>query len=1000
MVDQATHMDLNGGAVQARSGRPFLLGVFVVSGFAGLIYESVWSHYLQLFLGHAAYAQTLVLAIFMGGMALGAALVARWSLRLRQLLLAYVVVEALIGVLGLSFHRVFIAVSEYSLDTLVPAMSSPWQAQGCKWVLGALLILPQSILLGATFPLVSGGIIRRWPERSGATLAMLYFTNSLGAAVGVLASGFVLIRLVGLPGTVMTAGLLNILLAASVWLATRGHPEPSVRPGERTPSLLSLLGQWFSVAAFLTGAASLMYEIAWIRMLSLVLGSSTHSFELMLCAFIFGLAMGGLWIRRRVDSLSNPYLGLGLAMLATGACALLTLPLYNSTFDLMGWTMRALSQSAAGYTLFNLSSQVLAAAIMLPATFFAGTTLPLLTHALLRRGSEAAIGAVYGANTIGAIVGVLLAVHVLMPVVGVKGIILTGACIHMGIGVSGIWRAGDARRRLALASALGALCAFGAAALLVTFDARKLTAGVYRHGQVSQAPDAQVRYLRDGKTATISLVEQAGAVTIATNGKPDAAIRMAPGPAAPDEITMVLIGALPLSMHPHPARIANIGVGSGLTTQALLDSARVRRVDSIEIEPRMVEAAKLGFYPRNSNLFDDARSRIHIEDAKTYFSLQHARYDVIVTEPSNPWVSGVATLFSREFYHRVKQYLQPDGLFVQWLQIYETDMTVVASVLSALSANFADYAVYNVDYSNLVIIASPSAPLADPDAALFDEPRMRAALARVGVNDIADINSRLVGRKQSFDSLIASYNVPANSDYFPYVDLNAPRLRFMQSNAEELPSSLVLPLPLVEMLNGRGSAPPAANSPEPTASNEYAVRAVAIADALASKSVAELSAATATTVLAVGMSSSQCAVPGADLVWRNAVRQVADATASQLGATALRRVWASIDASPCAPHASAESRNWLSLWRAVALRDGSAMQQAGAALLQQPAALQGPDDFAYVLSATALGALAVGKSAQAAMLLDRYAGNAVPKPYELPIRWLRACAGTGLCVRH
>ena len=139
-----------------------------------------------------------------------------------------------------------------------------------------------------------------------------------------------------------------------------------------------------------TPAPSLMYEMAWIRM-SLVLGSSTHSFELMLSAFIFGLALGGLWIRRRVDTWSNPYLALGLAMLATGGCALLTLPIYSSTFNMMGWTMRAVSHTAGGYALFNLSSQTLAAAIMLPATFFAGMTLPLLTNALCTT-SEAAIG--------------------------------------------------------------------------------------------------------------------------------------------------------------------------------------------------------------------------------------------------------------------------------------------------------------------------------------------------------------------------------------------------------------------------------------------------------------------------------------------------------------------------------------------------------------------------------------------------------------------------------
>src|SRR5450759_2435020 len=189
----------------------FLL--FTVSGFAGLIYESIWSHYLKLFLGHAAYAQTLVLAIFMGGMALGSWTVAHYCSRIRQLLWGYVLVEGLIGILGIFFHQTFVAATNFSFASVIPALPPGWLIHAYKWSLAALLILPQSVLLGMTFPLISGGMIRRWPGRPGETLATLYFTNSLGAAIGVLVSGFVLIRAVGLPGTILTAGVLNIALA-------------------------------------------------------------------------------------------------------------------------------------------------------------------------------------------------------------------------------------------------------------------------------------------------------------------------------------------------------------------------------------------------------------------------------------------------------------------------------------------------------------------------------------------------------------------------------------------------------------------------------------------------------------------------------------------------------------------------------------------------------------------------------------------------------------------
>src|ERR1700722_4964784 len=663
--------------------RRFLLGVFAVSGFTGLIYESIWSHYLKLFLGHAAYAQSLVLAIFMGGMAVGSWFVAHYSLRVRRLLLTYAVVEGLIGVLGLGFHPLFLAASDFSFAIAIPALPSAGWIQAYKWSLGAVLILPQSILLGMTFPLISGSIIRRWPDRPGETLAALYFTNSLGAAVGVLVSGFVLIDAVGLPGTIRVAGLLNVALALVIWVQVRAKAEPDPPAvGAAVRLTKDSWARWLTLAAGLTGAASFMYELGWIRMLSLVLGSSTHSFELMLSAFIFGLAFGGLYVSRRIDRIRDPVAYVARVLVAMGALAALTLPAYNLTFDFMAWFLRSFARTAGGYASFNLISQLIAALIMIPATFCAGMTLPLLTNELMRRGTgERAIGTIYSANTFGAIVGVLLTIHVLMPLIGVKGVILAGAAIHMALRLSRLLaRQRSLSRRSALALA-GCVGAFGFALLVVKLDPLRMTSGVYRTGSATLPEGASVIYLRDGKTATISLVEKNGIVTIATNGKPDAGIQMGPGEPTVDESTMVLAAAIPLSMQPHPVRVANIGFGSGLTPHTLLTSGLLTRLDSIEIEPFMVQAARKGFSPRIDNVFQDARSHIVYEDAKTFFGSARQPYDLIVSEPSNPWVSGVATLFSDEFYERITHHLTPDGYFVQWMQVYETNIGILASVV-------------------------------------------------------------------------------------------------------------------------------------------------------------------------------------------------------------------------------------------------------------------------------------------------------------------------------
>ncbi len=211
--------------------------VFAISGFSGLIYESIWSHYLKLYLGHAAYAQTLVLIIFMGGMAIGAWLCSRLSRNWNNVLLGYAIVEGIIGILALGFHGVFTAFLGLVFDSIIPALGSPFQVTGFKWLSAALLILPQSILLGMTFPLMVSGVLRRNPDESGCAVATLYFSNSIGAAIGVLASGFFLIRAIGLPGTIMTAGSINVILAIVVGtLATLQRETPDRFPSVTGPA--------------------------------------------------------------------------------------------------------------------------------------------------------------------------------------------------------------------------------------------------------------------------------------------------------------------------------------------------------------------------------------------------------------------------------------------------------------------------------------------------------------------------------------------------------------------------------------------------------------------------------------------------------------------------------------------------------------------------------------------------------------------------------------------
>lgn len=763
--------------------RALLYLLFAASGFAGLVYESVWAQYLKLFLGHAAYAQTLVLMIFMGGMALGAWLVGRHSARIARPLLAYAAVELLLGVMALLFDRSFRGVQDYLYDTVIPALDSGALIELVKWTAAGSLILPQSILLGATFPLMSAGIVRLSPSISGRALSWLYFSNSLGAVAGVLTSGFVLIAAVGLPGTSLTAGLVNLALGGTVWLiARRQEPQPTATPatGSGATSAPRLL-LW---TALLTGSASFLYEIGWIRMLSLVLGSSTHAFELMLAAFILGLAIGSFLIRGRIQGLEAPERALGYIQIAMGLLAVGSAFAYSGMFDGMAWLLSALNRSEAGYTLFHFGSALICSLVMLPATICAGMTLPLITHSLLRSGAgESAIGRVYAWNTVGAILGVLVAVHLAMPWLGVKNTVLLGAAIDVALGfrlLRGRPFASD-ERRLPLV-ALACLVVFLAGALF-KLDPQRLTSGVFRTGTTQGS--GTVLYYRDGKTATISVTGRGdGSRMIATNGKPDANLNESA--ATLDDHTMILLAVLPQLAVPTLREVAVIGFGSGRTSHVLLQNPDIARVDTIEIEPAMVEGARaMGGMARSA--FEDPRSHIHYEDAKTFFARGSRRYDAIVSEPSNPWVSGVSGLFSAEYYRRLRGQLAPGGVLVQWLHGYELDMTSIATVLRALGDSFADYRIYFSLQGDWIVVADPDGPVPPLAHSLIGrQPALQALLGSVNIHHPVDLDARWMGDRQSLDGWIRGLATQANSDYFPLLDQRAGRARFLQQSSHEL----------------------------------------------------------------------------------------------------------------------------------------------------------------------------------------------------------------------
>lgn len=789
-----------------------LLALFVASGFAGLIYQAIWSHYLGLSLGHAAYAQTLVLAIFMGGMALGAWLVSKRGVKWRRLILAYAIVEVVIGLAGLAFHQVFLAYTGFSQEVVYPALDAPLSVRAWQWGSAALLIAPQSILLGMTFPLMSGGYLRVAPKADGEILGGLYFTNSIGAAFGALFATFVLLPMVGMPGAVTVAGLVNLAVGVLAWAASRRADvqAPDAQPSSAAAGTAAAASgadrgfyRMMLLAAGITGASSFVYEIGWVRMLNQALGTTVHSFELMLAAFILGLAFGGLWIRRRSFRISDAVGYAGYAQVWMGVAALVSLPVFSQSFRWVGWLMESLPRDDQGYLLFSAGSAGIALLVMFPAAFFAGMTLPLFTMAMLRRGAgESSIGRIYAANTLGAILGVALAVHVLIPLLGLHLAVTVAALADIALGFVLLRQFAErGRPRAHLGAALATLLVLGVSLVFGRADPQALVSGVFRTGQ-SLPSDTVVHFLRDGKTSTVAVYSQDTAGVIATNGKPDASLEIkSESVPTDDEITMLMAAALPLGLHPDPKRVAIIGWGSGLTTHTMLGSEKPVVVDSIEIERAMYDGARL-FGERNERAYLDPRSKIHIDDARTYFSTGHRRYDVIVSEPSNPWVSGVASLFTRQFYAFLGRHLNDGGILVQWVQSYELNDRLLATMLAAIVEEFPEIDVYLTNQGDVLMIASHR-PLpgyrhpAAPASVLGQE------LARVGLASEGDVAIRKIGSRRMLQALVRLNGADPHDDFHPVVSLRAPVARFKGESALQLSHLLLAGMPVLELTDGR-----------------------------------------------------------------------------------------------------------------------------------------------------------------------------------------------------
>jgi spermidine synthase len=787
-------------------GLPLLVAL---SGAAALVYESLWMRGFGLIFGGTTQAIAMVLAVFMGGLALGGALVARRTVA--DPLRAYARLEQLTGLFALLTLPLLRALP-WLYGALVArfALTGALESAGIA-LLAALVLLPPTTLLGATVPLAVEFLVRSGgdPHRG---FGRLYLLNTLGGAAGVALAPFVLVPALGVRGTLVAAAAVSLFVGsvARRW-ARESAPPPAPPPREPAQAAVAQrLSRHGLALAFASGAATFGAEVLWTRSYALVIGSTVYAFNLMLLAVLLGIAIGsavygGVGRRRITDpapAVGALYVAAGLALVA-GAWVIGRLPVV---------TLAALKLLPVSFAAQQAALLGLCIVTLLPVTALLGLSFPMLLHLTLPDPSpgdagggaaQRAAGRLYAWNTAGAIAGALAADLVLVPRLGLQPPYLVFAALLVA---PGVWLlALSDSRRPTLAGAGAALAVVVAAVALVprfqVWDPVLMSSGVHRYGlewvHRLESPwrlgawlreQRRLLFYREGREAVVAVSEPRGGTRrfLSVNGKTDA------GSGTEDVVTQKFLAHVPLLLHSDPKRVLVIGWGAGATAAAAA-AHPIASLECVEIEPATWEAAPF-FADFSEPLRRDARFKLVFRDGRNHLLRARGSWDVVVSEPSNPWITGVSNLFTREFLETARDRLAPGGLFAQWFHYYnlapgdvKVEVKTFLSVFEHASLWLVppvgpEHGIKNLAADMLLVGSREPQRLSWPrlGRAYADEALARELRSTLVIDDaVALAATWTMGRpemerwaedRQAFPS-----GTPLNTDDNPYLEFVAPR---------------------------------------------------------------------------------------------------------------------------------------------------------------------------------------------------------------------------------
>jgi spermidine synthase len=780
-------------------------GLFFLSGLTSLVYEVIWVRLLTLTFGVSAFAVATVLLAYMGGLCTGSYWFGRRADQERDQLRLYGLLEGLVGLYALIMPLVLDGAG--SLYVLVHRTFEPdfYVMSLIRLACSIAILAVPTFLMGGTMPLLAAALAEGSPSVARRVSA-LYALNTLGATVGCLLAGYVLIPRLGLTGTTIVASAGNAAICAVAWLhrsqksqAPVGSPERApviaaapARPGA-TPPAPPWLASTVLACFALSGLCAMAYQTIWTRLLSMVIGTTVYAFTSLLAVFLAGLVIGSAlyrgWLARRALAV------FALGQLGVGLFVLGTMPY----FDQLPFTfLKLFAATKSNWYLFQAARLGLVLAILIGPTAFFGLSLPLVVEICGARRERAGhtVGSIYAVNTVGAIVGSFIGGFVLIPFLGLQQGLLILALINVACGVLLVLLdpAPTVRRRAVLVTA-GAGLAVLFAALLRPWNLHYLNSGpyVYAHEYLNAGGDAelkqildsyQLRFFREDASATVSVFDIGGTLSLAIDGKTDAST----GGNA-DMSTQVLLAHLPAMLTKHPGNALLVGLGSGVSLGSLLKYPRVESVDVLELSEGVVEASNL-FRAFNGDALDDPRTHLIVGDGRHHLMRTKKVYDLVVSQPSNPWISGVSNLFTKEYYQLIHDRLAPAGVVCQWIPTYFMSREMLAVVLKSFTNVFPHASLWTSSVPGDLFVIGSKAPLAI-DYALLEErlarPGIQKDLARIGMGDPTLLAKTFKFGDTQIQDFVRRFadELPENTDLNPVIEFMTPQFLLTRRVAKE-----------------------------------------------------------------------------------------------------------------------------------------------------------------------------------------------------------------------